>query len=96
MLYEVITALRDGEIDYLLGEATAQMEAGADVLDVNVGLPELDEPSVLKTVAEGKSFYLGVITSYSIHYTKLYDVEITEGKAMYGYHTLPINLQCRF
>ncbi|MDD3212466.1 MAG: homocysteine S-methyltransferase family protein [Eubacteriales bacterium] len=45
-------ALRDGEIDYLLGEATAQMEAGADVLDVNVGLPELDEPKLLTEVTE--------------------------------------------
>jgi 5-methyltetrahydrofolate--homocysteine methyltransferase len=45
-------ALRDGEIDYLLGEATAQIEAGADVLDVNVGLPELDEAAVLKQVTQ--------------------------------------------
>jgi 5-methyltetrahydrofolate--homocysteine methyltransferase len=45
-------ALRDGETEYLLSEATAQMEAGADVLDVNVGLPELDEPAVLKQVTQ--------------------------------------------
>ena len=43
-------ALRDGEIDYLLGEATAQLEAGADALDVNVGLPELDEVKLLPEV----------------------------------------------
>ena len=41
-------ALRTGDYDYLIGEAISQQEAGADVLDVNVGLPELDEPAVLR------------------------------------------------
>ncbi len=45
-------ALREGDMDYLLGEANAQIEAGADVLDVNVGLPELDEAALLPQVAE--------------------------------------------
>ncbi|HNX62747.1 MAG TPA: homocysteine S-methyltransferase family protein [Candidatus Limiplasma sp.] len=45
-------ALRDGDMDYLLGEATAQMEAGADALDVNVGLPDIDEPAMLAQVTE--------------------------------------------
>lgn len=40
-------ALRAGDYDYLVGEAVAQQEAGAAILDVNVGLPELDEPAVL-------------------------------------------------
>ncbi len=40
-------ALRSGNFDYLVGEAVAQVEAGADVLDVNVGLPELDEAATL-------------------------------------------------
>ncbi len=40
-------ALRTGDFDYLVGEAVSQQEAGADILDVNVGLPELDEPAVL-------------------------------------------------
>ena len=39
--------LREGDYDYLVGEAVAQQEAGAATLDVNVGLPELDEPAVL-------------------------------------------------
>ncbi len=43
-------ALREGNIDYLVGEALSQVEAGATVLDVNVGLPELDEPRVLAGV----------------------------------------------
>lgn len=40
-------ALRANDISYLLGEAIAQVERGVDVLDVNVGLPEIDEPSLL-------------------------------------------------
>lgn len=40
-------ALRDDNYDYIAGEAISQTEAGADILDVNVGLPELDEPAVL-------------------------------------------------
>ena len=34
-------ALRDNNIDYLLTEALNQEAAGADILDVNVGLPEI-------------------------------------------------------
>lgn len=36
-------ALRNGDIDYILGEAFAQRDSGAHILDVNVGLPEIDE-----------------------------------------------------
>ncbi len=41
-------ALREGNFDYLIGEAVAQSDAGAEILDVNVGLPGIDEPAVLK------------------------------------------------
>lgn len=40
-------ALRAGDMDYLLKEGIAQQEKGAHVLDVNVGLPEVDEVSRL-------------------------------------------------
>ena len=43
-------ALRDNNIDYLLTEALNQEEAGADILDVNVGLPEIDEPVMMENV----------------------------------------------
>ena len=43
-------ALRDNNIDYILTEALKQEEAGADVLDVNVGLPEIDEPVMMENV----------------------------------------------
>jgi 5-methyltetrahydrofolate--homocysteine methyltransferase len=45
-------ALRAGDMDYIEREAAAQIDAGADILDVNVGLPELDEAAVLKAVTE--------------------------------------------
>ena len=41
-------ALRDKDIDYILTEALKQEEAGADILDVNVGLPEIDEPVMME------------------------------------------------
>lgn len=43
-------ALRNNDIDYILGEGLKQQENGAHVLDVNVGLPEIDEPAMLKKV----------------------------------------------
>lgn len=49
-------ALRTGRLDYVLGEALAQVERGVDVIDVNVGLPEIDELSMLcKVVKEIQS-----------------------------------------
>lgn len=43
-------ALRDNNIDYILNEGITQQEAGADVLDVNVGLPEIDEVEMMVNV----------------------------------------------
>ena len=40
-------ALRQGDFDYILREAIAEEEAGADILDVNVGLPDVDEKEML-------------------------------------------------
>ena len=40
-------ALRAGDMDYLLSEGIRQQERGVQVLDVNVGLPEIDEQAVL-------------------------------------------------
>ena len=41
-------ALRENDIDYILKEGISQQEAGVHILDVNVGLPEIDEVSMLK------------------------------------------------
>lgn len=40
-------ALRNGNLDYLCNEAVAQQAAGADILDINVGIPEINEPDML-------------------------------------------------
>ena len=40
-------ALKTGDVDYMLGQALEQTEAGADILDVNVGLPEIDEAEMM-------------------------------------------------
>jgi len=42
-------ALRAHDIDYILKEGIAQQEQGAQVLDVNVGLPEIDEVEMITT-----------------------------------------------
>ena len=43
-------ALRQGDLSYILQEGLSEEEAGVHVLDVNVGLPEIDEPQVLKNL----------------------------------------------
>ena len=43
-------ALRNGDIDYILREAIAQVDAGAHILDVNVGLPEINEEEIMVKV----------------------------------------------
>ncbi len=40
-------ALRAEDMDYILKEGISEEEAGAEILDVNVGLPEIDEPRLL-------------------------------------------------
>lgn len=40
-------ALRENDLDYILTQATEQVNAGAQILDVNVGIPEIDETTVL-------------------------------------------------
>lgn len=45
-------ALVSGDEAYILAEAAAQIDAGAHILDVNVGLPEIDEPAVLERTVQ--------------------------------------------
>jgi 5-methyltetrahydrofolate--homocysteine methyltransferase len=45
-------ALREGDTGYVLNEALKQEEAGAHILDVNVGVPGIDEPAVLTKMVE--------------------------------------------
>lgn len=43
-------ALINNDIDYILSQAISQVKAGADILDVNVGLPEIDEKDMMVRV----------------------------------------------
>ncbi len=43
-------ALKTNNMDYILSEAIHQVQAGADILDVNVGLPEIDEVDTMSRV----------------------------------------------
>ena len=43
-------ALRNNDIDYIIHQGLEQEEAGAQVLDVNVGLPEIDEKEMMVRV----------------------------------------------
>lgn len=43
-------ALKEHDIDYILKEGIRQQEQGAHILDVNVGLPDIDEPSMMEEV----------------------------------------------
>lgn len=46
-------ALAEHDLDYILNEGIRQQEKGVHILDVNVGLPEIDEAKMLVEVMEG-------------------------------------------
>jgi 5-methyltetrahydrofolate--homocysteine methyltransferase len=46
-------ALRDNDLEYILKEALAQQDNGAHILDVNVGLPEIDEVAMMERTIIG-------------------------------------------
>ena len=45
-------ALKANDIDYILKEGVSQQEKGVHILDVNVGLPEIDEIKMLTTAVK--------------------------------------------
>jgi 5-methyltetrahydrofolate--homocysteine methyltransferase len=45
-------AIREGDMNYILEQAVSQVESGAAVLDVNVGVPGVDEPAVMERVVK--------------------------------------------
>lgn len=45
-------ALKRGDIDYILSKAVEQVTAGAEILDINVGLPEIDEKEMMVRVVK--------------------------------------------
>ena len=49
---KLAAALTEGNFDYVLEVATRQVAWGADVLDINVGVPGIDEPAMMKKIVE--------------------------------------------
>ncbi|MBQ6943771.1 MAG: homocysteine S-methyltransferase family protein [Ruminococcus sp.] len=45
-------ALAENDIGYILGQAIEQINAGAEILDVNVGSPEIDEVEMMKSAVK--------------------------------------------
>ncbi len=45
-------ALREHDMNYIMERAIEQADAGADILDINVGLPDIDEPKMMREVVE--------------------------------------------
>ncbi|MBQ5761337.1 MAG: homocysteine S-methyltransferase family protein [Clostridia bacterium] len=43
-------AIKENDMNYVMQRAIEQAEAGADILDVNVGVPGIDEPAMMRTV----------------------------------------------
>ena len=49
---KLAAALQEGNLDYVRELASNQIDAGADVLDVNVGVPGIDDVAMLKQVVQ--------------------------------------------
>lgn len=77
-------ALREGDIDYILQEGITQMQMGAHVLDVNVGLPELDEPAMMAQVVSALQGVVDVPLQIDTSSTKAMEraLRLYSGKAL--------------
>ena len=77
-------AIENGEVEFIKNEALCQVEAGADLLDVNVGVPGIDEPKMmveaLKVIQSSTEIPL-VIDSGRIDVLKT-GLTVYEGKAL--------------
>ena len=67
-------ALKEHDLDYILREGITQQDNGAHILDVNVGLPDIDEPALMKEVVQE----LQSVTSLPLQIDTV-DVEAVEG-----------------
>lgn len=65
-------ALKAHDMDYILREGITQQDKGAHILDVNVGLPDIDEPAMMKEV---------VVELQSVTNLPL-QIDTVDGKAM--------------
>ena len=65
-------ALKNEDMDYILKEAITQQDKGAHILDVNVGLPDIDEVAMMEKVIKE----LQSVTSLPLQ------IDTVDGKAM--------------
>jgi len=49
---DIQEALSENNMKYIASKAAEQAKAGADIIDINVGMPEIDEVQVMKNVVE--------------------------------------------
>ena len=52
---KLIDSMRDRDFEFVLELAETQIKAGADVLDINAGVPGIDEPAVMAEVVTAVS-----------------------------------------
>ncbi len=73
-----------GELDRVVADALAQVEAGATILDVNAGVPMVDEPSLLARIVELVQSVTGapLCIDSSVVDALARGLEVYEGKAL--------------
>ena len=57
-------------MDYILGQALEQTGAGADILDVNVGLPGIDERQMMVDTVKALQSVVDVLSSLTQLYLR--------------------------
>ncbi|MEG2813982.1 MAG: dihydropteroate synthase, partial [Oscillospiraceae bacterium] len=77
-------ALRTGNTDYILKTAIGQIEAGASILDVNVGLPDIDEEAVMVTNVKALQGFISCPLQIDSSYKNVIEaaLRIYNGKAI--------------
>ncbi|GKH32749.1 homocysteine methyltransferase [Hungatella hathewayi] len=77
-------ALKEHDIDYILREGITQQDKGAHILDVNVGLPDIDEVSMMRDVLSGLQSVTSLPLQIDTVDTKAMEagLRIYNGKAM--------------
>ena len=73
-------ALRENDMNYVLEQAVSQVEAGAQVLDVNVGAPGVDEPVLMEQVVKA----LQSVTSLPLQLDSSNVEALTRGLRVYN------------
>ena len=73
-------ALREGDMNYVLEQAVSQAEAGAQILDVNVGAPGVDEPVLMEQVVKA----LQSVTSLPLQLDSSNEEALARGLRVYN------------